>query len=83
MISPAEFIPVAESTRPGGIDEPAMGAADGLRWKRRLGRTRSSFACQRFAGSVKSGTLALKISPPLRRPVCKRAGWNWRSTGRC
>jgi predicted signal transduction protein with EAL and GGDEF domain len=64
MISPAEFIPIAEET--GLINrDRRMGADDGLRGGRDLAR-RHQARGQRFAGSVQGAdTLALKVVAAL------------------
>ena len=81
MISPAEFIPIAEET--GLINA--------------LGEWVLTTACTEAASwpddirlavnvspvQFRSGTLALKIVARWRPPACRRAGWNWRSPRRC
>ncbi len=72
MISPAEFIPVAEDT---GLDQPARRMGDDHRLRRgcQLARRRPGGG-QRLAGSVPlRARLALKVtSAPRRLRTCRR-----------
>ena len=77
MISPAEFIPIAEET--GLINQLGewvlmTACAEATTWPDDI-----RLAVNVSPVQFKSGTLALKSWQRLQRPVFLQAGWNWRS----
>ena len=78
LISPADFIPVAEETGLINADR-RVGAAAGLRRGRDLAR-RHQDRGQRLAGAVpEPGTAAGGHQRARRRPISRRTGWSSRS----